>query len=103
MYSHCGISLLFLRCKRKARKKLKERVLTDGITNYRETTNNLVNSISKSKQLYKQQIVRVHPDKFIDENKIKAEEISSRLTQHKRDYNSLQKIEKEIDEFLKNK
>ena len=85
--------------KRRNKKDLKKRILADGITDYKETTTNLVNSISKAKPLYKKLIVSIHPDKFSGDNKIIAEEISSRLTHAKRDYNALCLIEKEIENF----
>lgn len=88
--------------KRKLKQQLKKNILEDGISDYRKTTTNFVNSISQSKKLYKKLIIQIHPDKFQGENKAIAEAISSRLTTSQRDYNSLCLIEKEIDLFLKN-
>ncbi|MDD5149854.1 MAG: hypothetical protein PHC28_05155 [Flavobacterium sp.] len=87
--------------KRKIRKELKKRVLKDGTRDYKETAQNIVNSISKSKKLYKELIVKIHPDKIQTDKREKAQDISARLTQSKRNYSELSSLEIEINNFLK--
>lgn len=80
--------------------KLKKRILADGVEDYAETAKNIAFSIAKSRKLYKSLIVRVHPDRFIEEKKEIATELSKRLTQAKRNYDELIKIQQDIELFL---
>lgn len=92
--------LFVLYKKRKAKKDLKLRVLADGNSDYSGTARNIALSISKSRQLYKNLIVKVHPDKFQDERKEKATELSSRITKAKRNYDELVGLEIEVKDFI---
>jgi len=58
-------------------------------------------SISKAKKLYKALITRVHPDKFQNDKNEKANELASRITTAKRNYDELCKLEIEVGQFLK--
>jgi hypothetical protein len=79
---------------------LRKRVLADGSNNYKETALNIANSISKSKELYKELIVKAHPDKYQDEKKILATELSAKITKAKRNYDELCKLELELKNLL---
>ena len=84
----------------KAKRHLRRRVLADGNSEYSETAKNIALSISKSKQLYKELIVKVHPDRFQDELKERATDLSARITKAKRNYDELITLEIEVKEFL---
>ena len=91
---------LILFKKRKAKRDLKRRVLADGNSDYSGTAKNIALSISKSKQLYKDLIVKVHPDRFQDDLKEKATELSAKITKSKRNYDELLSLEIEVKTFL---
>jgi len=91
---------LILYKKKKEKSDLKRRVLADGNSDYSGTAKNIALSISKSKQLYKDLIVKVHPDRFQDDRKEKATELSARITKAKRNYDELVGLEIEVKEFL---
>lgn len=61
---------------------------------------NIVDSITKSKKLYKSLITKVHPDKFEHKFKLEANNLSARITAAKRNYNKLKKLELEVNDFL---
>lgn len=86
----------------KQRKKsiLRKKVLADGTDDYKGAAKNIANSISKSRELYKELIVKVHPDKFQDERRIVATELSARITKAKRNYNELISLKTEVDKFM---
>lgn len=85
--------------KRKQKSDLRKKVLADS-GNYKEETENIVNSISKSRSLYKSLIIKVHPDRFTDGRKEIAEQFTSKLTENKRNYKKLLDIQLEINKFL---
>lgn len=87
--------------KRKFKRDLKKKVLQDGNKDYKGTVTNIIASITKSKSLYKKLIIQVHPDRFLDDKKIIAEELSSRITKSKKDYSQLCQLEIEVNDFLK--
>jgi hypothetical protein len=87
--------------KRKERNELKRKVLEDSDINYGETAKNIALSISKAKVLYKSLITKVHPDLFLNDKRIIAEGLSSKITSAKKDYQALIELEKEVMEFLK--
>ena len=86
----------------KQRKKsiLRKKVLADGTDDYTGVAKNIANSISKSRELYKTLIVKVHPDKFLDSNKEIATELSARITKAKRNYDELTSLKTEVEKFL---
>lgn len=95
------ISVKLIR-KRAKRRKLRNKILKDG-DGYSVSAKNIVDSISKSKALYKELITSVHPDKFQDiEKKEKATDLASRITKSKKNYNDLVQLKIEVLEFLKN-
>ena len=95
------LSVAFILYKKNKRKRdLKRRVLADGNSDYSGTAKNISLSISKSKQLYKDLIVKVHPDRFQDDRKENATELSARITKAKRNYDELIGLEIEVKEFL---
>ncbi len=91
----------FLRKRYLARKHLRESLLRGIEDGFEETTQNIVLSISKSKDLYKNLIKQVHPDKFQDDKKAMATELSMKITKAKRNYKELLKLKNEV-EFFKN-
>lgn len=93
----------FLYKKRKTKRDLKRKLLAEGNGDYSETAKNMVQSISKCKHLYKKLIVRVHPDKFLDERVVMANDLTARITKAKRNYNELVELEKEVKDFLEKK
>jgi hypothetical protein len=70
--------------KQRKKSQLRKRVLQVGSDDYANTAKNIANSISKSRLLYKELIVKIHPDKFPDERKIIATELSARITSQKK-------------------
>ncbi|GAA4932842.1 hypothetical protein GCM10023314_01540 [Algibacter agarivorans] len=95
------ISVILIR-KRTKRAKLRRKILNDG-DDYKSSAKNIVDSISKSKTLYKELITAVHPDKFQDTGKRKkATDLASRITKSKKNYNDLVQLKGEVSEFLNN-
>lgn len=60
---------------------------------------NVVDSIVKAKSLYKELVLRAHPDRNVEKRDI-AEELTKLLTANKFNYKELKKIEVLIDEKL---
>lgn len=88
--------------KRHKKNKLKRKVLADN-HDYAFTAKNIVDSISKSKNLYKELITLIHPDKFLEiEKKNEATKLASRITKSKKNYNDLINLKIEVTEFLNN-
>jgi hypothetical protein len=89
----------------KHRKKsiLRKKVLADGTDDYKGAATNIANSISKSRELYKELIVKIHPDRFFDERKIIATELSAKITKAKRNYAELNILKIEVEDFLNDK
>ena len=88
-----------LKCREK--RKLRKRVFEDRTEDFESTARNIANSISKSKALYKELIIKIHPDKFLDkETKLIATELSSRITKSKRNFDELVKLKTEVEMFL---
>lgn len=81
--------------------KLRKKILADGPSNYGEVAENIALSISKSKSLYKELIVKVHPDRFLEDKKEKANELASRITKSKRNFEELSRLKIEVDDFLR--
>jgi hypothetical protein len=86
--------------KNKVKRDLKRRILADGNPAYGDTAKNIALSISMSKKLYKELIVKVHPDRFQDELKVKATELSARITKSKRNHDELVTLQGEVENFL---
>lgn len=89
--------------KRKLKREIRKKIAADGESDFAITAKNIAMSISKSKELYKSLITQIHPDRFLDERKIKATELSARITRSKKNYNELITIQLEVDEFLNEK
>lgn len=84
-----------------ARKELKRALEEDKNIDPSENIVNLMNSISKSKVLYKILIKKIHPDRFQDEDKKeKATLLSQRITKSKKNYNELISLKKEVEALL---
>lgn len=97
------VAVFYLIIRRRiTRKQLRESLLNGIDEGFQETTHNIVLSISKSKDLYKSLIKQVHPDKFQDDKKAMATELSMKLTKAKRNYIELLKIKDEVDIFINN-
>lgn len=60
---------------------------------------NIINSMSKAKQLYKKLIVQAHPDKHPDKKDM-AQQIVSQINENRYDYNALAELEKIIQKEL---
>ena len=60
---------------------------------------NVVMSIGKAKELYKELIWIAHPDRNLD-NIAKAQEITALLNEHRKDYAMLLKLKQRIDKEL---
>lgn len=86
----------------KQRKKsiLRKKVLADGTDDYKGAAKNIANSISKSRELYKELIVKVHPDRFQDERRVIATELSAKITKAKRNYDELTFLKTEVEKFM---
>ena len=85
---------------RRKKSKLRKLVLEDSSNDYSITAKNIANSISKSRLLYKELITQIHPDRFLDDRKVKATELSARITKAKRNFDDLLELKIEVEEFL---
>lgn len=85
---------------RRKKSKLRKLVLEDSSDDYTNTAKNIANSISKSRQLYKELIIKIHPDRFLDDRKVKATELSARITKSKRNFDDLSNLKIEVENFL---
>jgi hypothetical protein len=79
---------------------LRKKVLAEGIDDYANTAKNIANSISKGRALYKELITKVHPDRFTDERKIIATELSAKITGSKRNFDELTRLKIQVEKFL---
>jgi len=63
---------------------------------------NLMNSINKSRQLYKQLSAKCHPDRFVsdEEKKVIAESLFQDITRNQRNYNKLLELQEEATQKL---
>lgn len=79
--------------------KIRRSVLADSQINPKEVATNIKNGIANGRQLYKKMITAVHPDRFSDDEEKRrlATEISSRITENKRNYTELLKLKAEIE------
>ena len=89
--------------KKKVKRELRNRVLADGNSDYKGTANDIAQGISgRTKKLYRELITQVHPDRFVDDRKIIADELTQRITRAKHNYSQLVEIEKEVKVFFNN-
>lgn len=95
-----GVYYLLTNKKRRLRRSIRKKLSEKEGDNFKSIFKNMVFSISKSKELYKSLITKVHPDRFTDDRKIKAEEISARITKSKKNYDELIKLKIEVENFL---
>lgn len=84
---------------RRKKSELRKKILSEEIS-YADTAENITKSISHSNKLYKELITKVHPDLFKESNKIYATELSSKITENKKNYNELLKLKIEVEDFL---
>jgi len=92
--------LIHFSIKKREKSQLRKRVLLEGTDDYSKTAKNIANSISKSRLLYKELIVKIHPDRFLDDKKLRATELSARITNAKRNFDSLEQLKIEVEIFL---
>lgn len=95
-----GIYYLLTLKKRRLRRNIRKKLSQKEDNNFIHIFKNMAFSISKSKELYKSLITKVHPDRFTDERKIKAEELSARITKFKKNYDELLKLKVEVENFI---
>ncbi|WP_259016583.1 J domain-containing protein [Emticicia fluvialis] len=74
-------------------------MLKDMDRDFGNTTQNIILSISKSHDLYKNLIKQTHPDRFQDNKREMATELSMRITKAKRNYSELVKLQEEVENF----
>ena len=98
-----GALVFYVITKKVKKYKLRKRVLADNKNDYSDTARNIALSISRAKLLYKELIVKVHPDKFSGNDAEQANILSAKITESKRDYNALQSLRQEVVDFLRNK
>ena len=65
-----------------------------------DESTNVVDSMVKARQLYKELVIAIHPDKHIDQQDV-AEDIMKRVVANKYNYHALVSLKKEIEEKLK--
>ena len=82
------------------RKKIRERIMADGESDYRKTASNIANSIAKARVLAKSLLVKIHPDRMPPDKVEKATELAARITESKRNYEVLKQLEIEVNELL---
>lgn len=98
-----AISILFYFLYNKIKRyKIYKKVLEDNNEDYTSTAKNIADSISKARVLYKEYIIKVHPDRFPNDpvKQKRASELSSMLTESKRNYKKLLQISKLIDDEM---
>ncbi|GGD17714.1 hypothetical protein [Flavobacterium orientale] len=95
-----GVYYLLTNKKRRLRRNIRKKLSEKEGDNFKSIFKNMVFSISKSKELYKSLITKVHPDRFTDDRKLKAEELSARITKFKKNYDELIKLKIEVENFL---
>lgn len=97
------IVLIYIIRKRILKKRLVNKILSDGEEDFKITASNIALSISKSKELYKDLITKAHPDNFPNDpiKQDKATKISAMLTEAKRNYSKLQDIKVIIEKELR--
>ena len=68
-----------------------------------EIANDVINNLSKARKLYKQLIVKMHPDNFQSNPELqqRALEISSKITENKKNYAALKELEVEVNSIIK--
>lgn len=88
------------RKKRRIKKQLKQKNIFEQETTSKEQAENIVKTISKSKELYKTLIAKVHPDRIPEEKKETANALSQKITLARYNYTELVAIEKKVNEFL---
>lgn len=66
----------------------------------KDESTNVVNGIVKAKAIYKRLAIEAHPDRNPN-NRIEAEELMSRISANRYNYESLVLLEKEVKEKLK--
>lgn len=76
-----------------ARLKFRRRIKTDE-------SSNVVDSIVKARQLYKELSIAAHPDKHPSRKDV-AEDIMQRITANRHNYSALMSLKNEIEEKLK--
>ena len=69
------------------------------ITIRRDESANVVNGITKARNLYKELIQKTHPDLHKEQKEI-AEELSQRINESKYNYEALLIIKQEVEEKL---
>ena len=65
----------------------------------RNESTNVVNGIAKARKLYKELILKVHPDRNQEQKEI-AEELIQRINENKYNYEALLLLKQEIEEKL---
>jgi len=90
--------------KRKAKKELKTKILSQGQVDFTLTAKNIAQSMGKSKIFYQELATKVHPDKFLDErNKATATELFKKVENSRNNYSKLLELENEVNEFIRKK
>lgn len=98
---------------RKQRNSLSNHLVSDSkainkkILDSRDATidmDNLMNSINKAESLFKLLSKKYHPDRFINsDNHPLAEQLFQQITENKRNYQQLVRLQKQAEEHLINK
>ena len=65
-----------------------------------DESSNVVDSMVKARQLYKELVIAIHPDKHIDQQDV-AEDLMKRVVANKHNYHALISLKKEMEEKLK--
>lgn len=96
------IVVIFLYFRSSKKRALRSKVLRDTNSSIEKVSfENMVDGFSKGKKLYKDLITKAHPDRFLDdESKNLANDLSSRITKSKLNYQELKELEVEVREFL---
>lgn len=94
--------ILLSRRKKKAKDTLFQTAINLSKSEEKESMNNVVNSIFKSKQLYDELKKKCHPDRFLDkEMNAIANELFQELTKNKANYDALCRIKERAVNELK--
>lgn len=82
------------------RRELRRKIKQDSELNIKHLAQNITSGIKSNDNLYKELIVKIHPDKFPEIYKSEATSLSSKLNKARHNYNKLTKLKVEIHDFL---
>ncbi len=96
------VPIRFMSNKRRTRKKILSRIKNEENISNDAIFKNIAFGISKGRTLYKELVIKVHPDTYSDELKDEATRLSQEVSKNKRNYSELLNLKEHV-ENLKSK